>query len=85
MTQTTYKRWQQTSILGALKSRRVLILAGSRQCGKTTLAKEIAGDDAIFRSLDDITLLDAALSDPNGFVHHADNLMIIDEVQKAPV
>ena len=85
MTQTTYKRWQQASILGALKSRRVLILAGSRQCGKTTLAKEIAGDDAIFRSLDDITLLDAALSDPNGFVHHADNLMIIDEVQKAPV
>lgn len=85
MTQTTYKRWQEASISNALKSRRVLILAGSRQCGKTTLAKEIATQDSIFRSLDDFTLLDAALSDPNGFVHHGDNLMIIDEVQKAPV
>lgn len=85
MTPSTYKRWQQASILSALKTRRVLVLAGSRQCGKTTLAKEIAGEDAIFRTLDDITLLEAALSDPHGFVHHNDNLMIIDEVQKAPV
>ena len=80
-----YRRWQQDAIIKALKSRRVLVLAGSRQCGKTTLAKEIASVDAVYRTLDDATLLDAALSDPHGFVHHGDGLMIIDEVQKAPV
>lgn len=85
MLPSNYSRWQQSSILSALKSRRVLILAGSRQCGKTTLAKEIADDNAIFRTPDDVTLLDAALSDPHGFVHHGDHLMIIDEVQKAPM
>ena len=85
MKNQTYKRWQLDCILSALASRRVLVLAGSRQCGKTTLAREIASDDAIFRSLDDLTLLDAAKSDPSSFVHHGDNLMIIDEVQKAPV
>jgi len=85
MPNTQYRRWQQDAITNALEFRRVLVLAGSRQCGKTTLAKAIANDDAVYRTLDDATLLDAALSDPHGFVHHGDSLMIIDEVQKAPV
>lgn len=79
-----YKRWQEKNIKRALGQRRILLLAGSRQCGKTTMAKALAGKDAIYRTLDDITLLNAALDDPHGFVHHKDNLMIIDEVQRAP-
>jgi hypothetical protein len=63
----------------------VLILAGSRQCGKTTLVKEMADGKTIYRTLDDPTLLNAAMSDPQGFIRHDDALMIIDEVQRAPL
>ena len=62
-------------------------MEGPRQCGKTTLAKLIGEDPgarAIYRTLDDQTLLNAALEDPHGFVAHGDQLMIVDEVQRAP-
>ena len=80
-----YPRWQEKRIQQALASRRVLILAGARQCGKTTLAKTLSTSDTIYRTLDDVTLLEAALNDPHGFVRHGHQLMIIDEVQRAPL
>jgi uncharacterized protein len=80
----TFNRWQLASILKALKSRRVTLLVGPRQCGKTTLVKMITGN-SIYRTLDNKTLLDAALADPIGFTKHGDELMIIDEIQRAPV
>jgi uncharacterized protein len=80
----TYLRWQEPLIKKALSSRRVLVLEGPRQCGKTTLVKTLAGQDSIYRTLDDETLLNAALSDPQGFVQHESELMIIDEIQRAP-
>jgi predicted AAA+ superfamily ATPase len=79
-----YHRWQEDKLKDALKLRRVLILAGPRQCGKTTLTTLFSTPDTVYRTLDDITLLDAAKSDPLGFVYHGDGLMIIDEVQRAP-
>ncbi|MES2614738.1 MAG: ATP-binding protein [Bdellovibrionota bacterium] len=85
MSQPSYKRWQMQRIQQALKTRRVLILAGPRQCGKTTLAKELASSNTIYRTLDDVTLLEAAQADPRGFVQHGNELMIIDEIQKAPI
>lgn len=54
------------------------------QCGKTTISRQLAIHDSIFRSLDDVTLLKAAIEDPNGFVKHSYGTMIIDEIQKAP-
>ena len=36
-----YPRWQKTTLQKALKTRRVLLLSGPRQCGKTTLAKTL--------------------------------------------
>ena len=87
---TTYQgfeRWQAETIREGLSQSRVLLLEGPRQCGKTTLAKLIGEDPgarAIYRTLDDQTLLNAALEDPHGFVAHGDQLMIIDEVQRAP-
>ncbi|MES2608273.1 MAG: ATP-binding protein [Pseudomonadota bacterium] len=80
-----YKRWQVNKINESLKVRRVLLLSGSRQCGKTTLAKDIASPPHLYRTLDDILLLSAAQTDPHGFVKHEDNLMIIDEIQRAPL
>jgi len=85
MKQTIYRRWQQDKIIQALSTRRVLLLTGPRQSGKTTLAREISVPDTIYRTLDDLTLLEAALSDPLGFVSHSNQLMIIDEVQRAPM
>jgi predicted AAA+ superfamily ATPase len=80
-----YARWQEDTIKKALAKRRVVILAGARQCGKTTLAKDFKRQDTIYRTLDDTLLLNAAQNDPRGFIRHGDELMIIDEVQRAPI
>ncbi len=79
-----YSRWQTASILEALKVRRVVMLAGARQCGKTTLVKQL-DHTAIYRTLDNQVLLDAAKTDPMGFIQHGNELMIVDEIQRAPI
>lgn len=78
------KRWQEKNIKDALSSRRVVILSGARQCGKTTTSKTIVDKDCIFRTLDDTTLLLAAQSDPQTFIKHSKKTMVIDEVQRVP-
>ena len=64
-----------------------VVLTGPRQCGKTTLAQEIA------KSLDKPTIyldLESAtdrrkLTDPNAFLDAlSDHLVILDEVQRVP-
>ena len=80
-----YARWQEETIQKALAKRRVVILAGPRQCGKTTLVKDFKRPDTLYRTLDDSLLLNAALNDPKGFIRHENELMIIDEVQHAPI
>lgn len=78
------QRWQEKGIKEALNSRRVVILSGARQCGKTTTSKTIVDRDCIFRTLDDTTLLLAAQSDPKNFIKHSKKIMVIDEVQRVP-
>lgn len=80
-----YQRWQTAAINHGLNTRRVVILAGARQCGKTTLSKMLVTPHSEYRTLDDHTLLEAAIADPNEFVKHNNYFMIIDEIQKAPV
>lgn len=78
-------RWKTPAVLDALQTRRVVLLAGARQCGKTTLAKALnQSQGVIYRTLDDVALLAAARADPHGFVAHGDGLMVIDEIQRAP-
>lgn len=78
-------RWKTSSVLNALQTRRVVLLEGARQCGKTTLAKALQQNQSvIYRTLDDVALLAAAQADPHGFVAHGDGLMVIDEIQRAP-
>jgi len=79
-----YPRWQAESIKRIIKSRRVVVLSGSRQTGKTTLLNQVHTKDDILLSLDDDNLLKYARDDPKGFVKHSSGTMFIDEVQKAP-
>src|SRR3990167_4621773 len=81
---TFYPRWQKSVIEKAIKTRRVLLLNGARQCGKTTLAKQLTIKDTIYRTLDDLTLRQLAENDPHGFVKHTNKILIIDEIQRVP-
>lgn len=79
-----YGRWQRCTIERALKTRRVVLLVGARQCGKTTLAGEMVSENIAYRTLDDLSARRVAETDPGGFVKHAGTTLIIDEVQKVP-
>ncbi|GHV69838.1 ATPase [Spirochaetia bacterium] len=79
-----YYRWQEKSVKNALGLRRVVVVSGARQTGKTTLSQRILGKDGDYRSLDDTDLLNFALADPRGFVMNKAGPMVIDEIQKAP-
>ena len=83
-TSKLYPRWQKATVEAAMAERRVLMLTGPRQCGKTTLARSLASKDTDYRTLDDLTLKQAAESDPHGFVRHNARTLIIDEVQRVP-
>jgi predicted AAA+ superfamily ATPase len=80
------RRYLQDLILESLKHFPVVLLTGARQVGKSTLAQAlIKGSwDATYFTLDDRTILDAALRDPDGFVSGLPMPAVIDEVQKAP-
>lgn len=67
----------------ALADTRVVLIAGPRQAGKTTLARQVSGSDRPFITLDDLGTLNAARTDPIGFVRGIKRA-VIDEVQRAP-
>jgi predicted AAA+ superfamily ATPase len=67
-----------------LSERRVLMLSGPRQSGKTTLSRELESDQTEYRTLDDGTLKEAAENDPQGFIKRRTKTLIIDEVQRIP-
>src|SRR5579872_6280900 len=59
------------------------MVIGPRQCGKTTLIRDLVADHREYITLDDETMLAAAHSDPTGFIRGLDR-SAIDEVQRAP-
>lgn len=80
-----YPRYAKHKVTAALQDTPVVIIAGPRQCGKTTLAKEICQTNWQYLTLDDPTQLDFAKHDPVGFIRHLSaRHVIIDEVQRAP-
>ena len=79
-----YKRWQEDNLKDALETRRVVILSGARQCGKTTLAKSLNSDKRKYITLDDVTLYNLAKNDPQPFVKIEEGTLVIDEIQKVP-
>ncbi|RNF33899.1 ATP-binding protein [Paracoccus methylarcula] len=78
-----FKRFIKHRAEEALSDTPVVLIVGPRRAGKTTLVKEMkeAGRDYI--TLDDQTVLEAARSDPAGFIRGLDRA-IIDEIQRAP-
>jgi predicted AAA+ superfamily ATPase len=77
------KRFSTGRIKTALADTPVVMLIGPRQCGKTTLVRQFADKEREYVTLDNDTALEAARSDPAGFVRGF-NLVTIDEVQRAP-
>jgi predicted AAA+ superfamily ATPase len=76
-------RFVADRVAEALSDTRVVLLAGPRQSGKTTLARSLAGEGRTYLTLDDATTLAAAQADPAGLIRSLDTA-IIDEVQRAP-
>ncbi len=78
-----YPRLIRARILEAMADTPVVLLAGPRQAGKTTLVRQLADQGRRYLTLDDELTLLAAREDPVGLVRGLD-LAIIDEVQRVP-
>ncbi|MCY4005564.1 MAG: AAA family ATPase [Rhodobacteraceae bacterium] len=78
------QRWQSGTIRTLANERRILLLTGSRQCGKTTLSKNLDLGKVEYRTLDNKTQREAAVLDPHSFLIHRGDMLIIDEVQRVP-
>lgn len=63
-------------------ARRVTVVSGPRQAGKTTLVRSHLHAGTL-RSLDDPGTLGAAITDPLGFIELGPRPLVIDEVQRA--
>lgn len=80
-----YPRFAEASLIEALSDAPVVLIHGPRQCGKTTLAREIGEPRGyVYFSFDDAVTLAAATSDPVGFVADLPERVVLDEVQRAP-
>jgi uncharacterized protein len=79
----TYPRFVANRVKEALSDTRVVLIAGPRQAGKTTLAQTLASREMEFLTLDNATTLSAAKEDPVGFIRGVKRA-IIDEIQRAP-
>src|SRR5215467_2416543 len=78
-----FPRFSTEQVRIALKDTPVVMVIGPRQCGKTTLVRQFVDRNRSYITLDDDTALNAARSDPSGFVRGLDRA-VIDEVQRAP-
>ena len=80
---TLFSRFSAELVATALKDTPVVMVTGPRQCGKTTLVRNLVAGNREFITLDDDTVLAAARSDPTGLVRALDRTTI-DEVQRVP-
>ena len=78
-----FKRFVERRAQEALSDTPVVLIVGPRRAGKTTLVKSMEEAGRTYITLDDQTVLEAARSDPAGFIRGLDRA-IIDEIQRAP-
>ncbi len=84
MDDALFGRLASDQVTAALADTPVVMVVGPRQCGKTTLVRDLVPDgDRTYLTLDEHTVLQSAREDPTGFVRGLDRVTI-DEVQRAP-
>lgn len=80
-----YPRYLLPAVQEALTDSPVALIHGPRQCGKTTLARQVGGKEGYgYFSFDDDVQRAAALADPKGYVTDLPPRAILDEVQRVP-
>lgn len=80
-----YHRHVESRLREALADSPVVLVHGPRQCGKTTLARELEGPKGYaYVTFDDGAVSASAKSDPTGFVERLPDRVILDEVQRVP-
>lgn len=65
-------------------SRKVVLITGARQVGKSTFVKNLKEEKRKYVTLDDLNLRELAINDPKLFLMNNQGPIIIDEVQYAP-
>jgi predicted AAA+ superfamily ATPase len=84
MTQPTlFQRLICSRIAEAMSDTPVVLLAGPRQAGKTTLVHQFSDEGMRYLTLDDELTLMSAKADPVGLIRSLDRA-VIDEIQRAP-
>lgn len=78
-----FERLVERQVEEALRDTPVVLIAGPRRAGKTTLARKTGSPSRSYITLDDQTALQAARFDPVGFIRGLD-YATIDEIQRAP-
>ncbi len=80
-----HPRFIQPRLAEALADTPVVLIHGPRQCGKTTLARQV-GDVAGYGyfTFDDDALRAAATADPTGFIAGMPTRAVLDEIQRVP-
>lgn len=79
-----YPRAIEPRLQEAMQDTPVVLLAGPRQAGKTTLVRQVAAEKGLrYLTLDDDLVLMSAREDPVGMVRDIDRA-VIDEIQRAP-
>jgi predicted AAA+ superfamily ATPase len=78
-----FERFVERRAEEALSDTPVVLIVGPRRAGKTTLVRKMGEAGRTYITLDDQTVLEAAHSDPAGFIRGLDRA-IIDEIQRAP-
>lgn len=78
-----YPRLIEARIVEAMADTPVVLVAGPRQAGKTTLVRQMARQGMRYLTLDDELTLLAAKEDPVGMIRSLDRA-VIDEIQRAP-
>ncbi len=78
-----YGRSLQAALETALSDTPAVCLLGPRQCGKTTLTKQLPASRS-YISLDEENYFRTAASDPTGFIKTLPEFVTIDEIQRVP-
>jgi uncharacterized protein len=79
-----YLRGIQHTFMKAVSSFPAVILTGARQCGKTTLCKDLLKDTHRYVSCEDPDIRRFAIEDPRAFLETYPPPVILDEIQYVP-